>query len=210
MFPLIAVIGQNSAPPEPAWNLVLDMRFDGNFSDTTGRHSPVSYGAITTGGRLYANYDGRVFTDDINGDSADFDFTTKDFRISCDIQPISIGNDCVWMKATKGGFGNFGICLKLGMSGSDVIVYLRGLSNLDMSLGMIVPNATTTVNTIMVERVGSAWTLYLNGVASATATWTEGGRPTGGGTYYKGFQIFGSSNDNRYSGYLDNFKVWTK
>ena len=31
MFPILAVVGQNSAPPEPAWNLVLDMRFDGNF-----------------------------------------------------------------------------------------------------------------------------------------------------------------------------------
>lgn len=206
MVPLIAVIGQTSAPPGPAWNLVLDMRFEGNFSDTAGRHSPVSYGAITTGGRLYANQDGRVFTDDYDGESADFDFTTKDFRISCDIQPISVGNDYIWMKSSG---GNFGICLKLGMSGSDVIVYLRGINNGNMSpLGIIVPNATSTTNTILVERIGDVWTLYLNGVASATATLPEGSQPTGG-IGYKGFQIFGAMNDNRYSGYLDNFKVWT-
>jgi hypothetical protein len=205
MFPILSVVGQNSAPPTPAWNLVLDMRFEGNFSDTAGRHSPVSYGAITTGGRLYANQDGRVFTDDYNGESADFDFTTKDFRISCDIQPTSIGNDYVWMKSSG---GNFGICLKLGMSGSDVIAYLRGIGNVDLSLGVIVPNATSTANTILVERIGDVWTLYLNGVASDTETWSEVNRTTGG-TGYKGFQIFGASNDNRYSGYLDNFKVWT-
>lgn len=206
MFPIIAVVGQNSAPPAPTWNKVLEMKFNGDFADSTGRHSPVSYGAITTGGRLYANQDGRVYTDDYNGESADFDFTTKDFRISCDIQPISTGPHYVWMKSSG---GNFGICLILGTSGSDVIVYLRGINNVDMSLGTIVPDATSTTNTILVERIEDVWTLYLNGVASGTAIWTEGAKATGG-VGYKGFQIFGASNDNRYSGYLDNFKVWTK
>lgn len=204
MFPL-GIVNQGGTPA-PSWNKVLEMEFNSNFNDSTGRHSPVSYGAITTGGRLYANQNGRVFTDDYGGDSADFDFTTKDFRISCDIQPISIGNDYVWMKSSG---GNFGVCLKLGMSGSDVIAYLRGIGNVDLSLEVIVPNATSTTNTILVERIGDVWTLYLNGVASDTVTWTEGERSTGG-TGYKGFQIFGSMNDNRYSGYLDNFIVYTK
>lgn len=203
MFPLGIV---NQGVPAPSWNKVLEMEFNSNFNDSTGRHSPVSYGAITTGGRLYANQDGRVFTDDYDGESADFDFTTKDFRISCDIQPISIGNDYVWMKSSG---GNFGICLKLGMFGPDVIAYMRGLGNVDLSLGVIVPSATSTTNTILVERIGGVWTLYLNGVASDTATWTEGEMSTGT-TGYKGFQIFGASNDNRYSGYLDNFIVYTK
>lgn len=204
MFPL-GIVNQGGTPA-PSWNKVLEMEFNSNFNDSTGRHSPVSYGAITTGGRLYANQDGRVFTDDYGGDSADFDFTTKDFRISCDIQPISIGNDYVWMKSSG---GNFGVCLKLGMSGSDVIAYLRGIGNVDLSLDVIVPNATSTTNTILVERIGGVWTLYLNGVASDTVTWTEGEQSTGG-TGYKGFQIFGAMNDNRYSGYLDNFIVYTK
>jgi len=99
MFPLGIV---NQGAEAPSWNKVLEMEFNSNFNDSTGRHSPVSYGAITTGGRLYANRDGRVFTDDYDGESADFDFTTKDFRISCDIQPISIGNDYVWMKSSGG------------------------------------------------------------------------------------------------------------
>ena len=204
MFPLGIV---NQGVPAPSWNKVLEMEFNSNFNDSTGRHSPVSYGAITTGGRLYANQDGRVYTDDYNGESADFDFTTKDFRISCDIQPTSTGPHYVWMKSSG---GNFGMCLILGTSGPDVIVYLRGIGNVDLSLVVIVPNATSTTNTILVERIEDVWTLYLNGVASATATWTEGDRPTTGGTNYKGFQIFGSRNDNRYSGYLDNFIVYTK
>jgi len=203
MFPLGIV---NQGASAPSWNKVLEMEFNSNFNDSTGRHSPVSYGAITTGGRLYANQDGRVFTDDYDGESADFDFTTKDFRISCDIQPISIGNDYVWMKSSG---GNFGICLKLGMFGSDVTAYMRGIGNVDLSLGVIVPNATSTTNTILVERIGGVWTLYLNGVASDTVTWTEGEMSTGT-TGYKGFQIFGASNDNKYSGYLDNFIVYTK
>lgn len=204
MFPL-GIVNQGGTPA-PSWNKVLEMEFSGNFNDSTGRHSPVSYGAITTGGRLYANQDGRVFTDDYNGDSSDFDFTVSDFRISCDIQPISIGNDYVWMKSSG---GNFGICLRLGMSGSDVITYLRGVGNVDLSLGVIVPNATSTTNTILVERIGDVWTLYLNGVASDTETWSEVDQTTGG-SGYKGFQIFGASNSNRYSGYLDNFIVYTK
>lgn len=203
MFPLGIV---NQGVPAPSWNKVLEMEFNSNFNDSTGRHSPVSYGAITTGGRLYANQNGRVFTDDYDGESADFDFTTKDFRISCDIQPISIGNDYVWMKSSG---GNFGICLKLGMSGSDVVAYMRGIGNVDLPLTTIVPNATSTTNTILVERIGDVWTLYLNGVASDTATLAEGDQSTGG-SGYKGFQIFGASNDNRYSGYLDNFIVYTK
>lgn len=203
MFPLGIV---NQGVPAPSWNKVLEMEFNSNFNDSTGRHSPVSYGAITTGGRLYANQNGRVFTDDYDGESADFDFTTKDFRISCDIQPISIGNDYVWMKSSG---GNFGICLKLGMSGSDVVAYMRGIGNVDLSLGVIVPNATSTTNTILVERIGDVWTLYLNGVSSDTATLTEVDQPTGG-SGYKGFQIFGGSNYDRYSGYLDNFIVYTK
>ena len=203
MFPLGIV---NQGVPAPSWNKVLEMEFNSNFNDSTGRHSPVSYGAITTGGRLYANQNGRVFTDDYDGESADFDFTTKDFRISCDIQPISIGNDYVWMKSSG---GNFGICLKLGMSGSDVVAYMRGIGNVDLSLDVIVPNATSTTNTILVERIGDVWTLYLNGVSSDTATLTEVDQPTGG-SGYKGFQIFGGSNYDRYSGYLDNFIVYTK
>ena len=108
----------------------------------------------------------------------------------------------------KSSGGNFGNCLVLGTSGPNVIVYLRGINNLDMSLGTIVPDATSTTNTILVERIGDVWTLYLNGVVSATATWPEGSRPTGG-IGYKGFQIAGVSGYTGYSGYLDNFKVWT-
>lgn len=195
-----------TTPPAPAWNTVLDMQFATNFADTTGRHTPVSYGAVVTGGRLYANQDGRVFTDDYNGESADFDFTTKDFRVSCVIQPISIGNDYVWMKSSG---GNFGICLKLGTSGPDTIIYLRGLGNSDMTLGGILPDATTVPHTIIVERIGSLWSLYVDNTVIDTATWSEAEMSTGT-TGYKGFQLLGASNDNRYSGYLDNFIVQTK
>lgn len=204
--PIEASNTQPITTPLVTWNTVLDMQFATNFADTTGRHTPVSYGAVVSGGRLYANQDGRVFTDDYNGESTDFDFTTKDFRVSCVIQPTAIDNDYVWMKSSG---GNFGICLKLGMSGSNAIVYLRGIGNSDMALGGILPDATTVPHTIIVERIGSLWSLYVDNTVIDTETWTEDGRSTGT-TGYKGFQIFGASNSNRYSGYLDNFIVQTK
>lgn len=123
------------------------------------------------------------FTDDYNGDSSDFDFTACDFRISCDIQPTSVGNDYVWMKSSGSAVG---VCLKLGTSGSNVIAYMRGINNVELSLGVIVSNATSTTNTILVERVGDVWTLYPNGFSSATATLTEVVQQTGG-SGYKGF-----------------------
>lgn len=204
--PIEASNTQPSTSPLVTWNTVLDMQFVTNFGDTTGRHTPVSYGAVVTGGRLYANQDGRVFTDNYNGESEDFDFTTKDFRVSCVIQPTAIGNDYVWMKSSG---GNFGVCLKLGTSGPNTIVYLRGIGNTDMLLGGILPDATAVPHTITVERIGSLWSLYVDSTVINTATWAEGDMSTGTAGY-KGFQIFGAVNDNRYSGYLDNFIIQTK
>lgn len=121
--------------------------------------------------------------------------------------PTAIGNDYVWMKSVS--FNGFGITLKLGMSGPDVVAYLRGVGNTDMTLGVILPDALTTWNNLMVERIGSTWNLYLNEVLADTAVWDEVAQPTSG-VGLNGFLIGGGINDNRYSGYLDNFKVYSR
>lgn len=109
----------------------------------------------------------------------------------------------------KSGSDSFGITLKLGMYGPDVIAYLRGVGNTDMTLGVVIPDATTTWNNLMVERIGSTWNLYLNEEIGDTAVWSEGSQPTSG-VGLNSFLIGGGINDNRYSGYLDNFKVYSR
>lgn len=210
-IPLGVVGAQQGIPP---WTLLLDMRFNNNFDDSAGRHTPVNYGATTSsaqsvegGYSLYTNQDGRVFSDGYNTDHVEFDFLAKDFRISCDIMPTAIGNDYVWMKSVSSN--GFGLTLKLGMSGPDVMAYLRGVGNTDMTLGVVLPDATTTWNNLMVERIGSTWNLYLNDLVVGTATWDEGDQPTSG-VGLNGFLIGGGVNENRYSGYLDNFKVYSR
>lgn len=209
-IPLGVISAQQGVPP---WTLLLDMRFNNNFDDSAGRHTPVNYGATTSsaqsvegGYSLYTNQDGRVFSDGYNTDHVEFDFSAKDFRISCDIMPTAIGNDYVWMKS---GSNDFGLTLKLGLSGPDVVAYLRGVGNTDMTLVVVIPDATTTWNNLMVERIGSTWNLYLNEEIGDTAVWSEGSQPTSG-VGLNSFLIGGGSNDNRYAGYLDNFKVYSR
>lgn len=42
MIPLGVVSAQQGIPQ---WTLLLDMRFNNNFDDSAGRHTPVNYGA---------------------------------------------------------------------------------------------------------------------------------------------------------------------
>lgn len=210
MLPLLAVHGQ--AVTEAPWEEMVYLKFNGDFSDTAARHSPDNYGGAISyvqaveGGSMHVNQSGRVFCDPYNTDSPDFDFATRDFRVGCDILPTSVGNDYVWMKAPG---GNFGVTLKLGVSGPDVIAYLRGVGNVDLSIGAIIPDALVSWHNILVERSGDIWTLYVDSVPAASYTWSEASQPTSG-TGYNGFLVGGGVNDNRYSGYIDNFRVWRR
>lgn len=212
MFPILAVVGQNSAPPAPAWNKVLEMKFNGNFADSTGRHSPVSYGAVIStaqsvegGSSMYANQDGRVFTDNYGGDHPDFDFTGRNFRVVCRIRPISIGNDYVWCK-TSGG--NLGVNLKLGLAGSDPVVYLWPMVT---DVGAIVPDLLTGKWTkVEVQRIGSTWSLLIDDVVvssavSDAAPWLGAWE---GGSGFKAFLLAGAANSDRYSGWIDQFEIY--
>lgn len=209
----------NTAPPVPAsdWNKVLEMKFNNNFNDSTGRHSPVSYGAVIStaqsvegGSSMYANRDGSVFTDGDNGSHPDFDFTGKDFKIICWIRPTSSGNtyDYVWSKNTS---NSIGVTLRMEISGPIPVVYLWPMDG---------PQVSTTVPDLLsgkwtkieVNRIGGVWSLLIDDVVASSANtdvaywvgdWEDG-------TEFLGFIIGGVANNNGYSGYIDNFVVYTK
>lgn len=219
MFPIIAVVCQNSAPPAPAWNKVLEMKFNGNFADSTGRHSPISYGAITSsaqsvegGYSMYAYHDGSVYADGSGTDDPDFDFTSCDWRVSCDIYPTYISNSYVWAK-TSGG--NFGLCLRINntyIAGKTVIfVTHAAYGTAGEPYGAIqLDNIVGKWTNIVVERVGDVFGIYIDGVKMVDVSGiNETNTPTGG-TGYKGFQIGGNVGSNIYAGYIDNFVVYTK
>jgi hypothetical protein len=204
-------------PPAPFIPMAI-LNMDGTngstvYTDSTGRHSPIGYGGSLSTAQFvdgtasfYANQDGRIFLDGYNVDSADFDFTGKDFSIVCYIKPISITNDYVWCK-TSGG--NLGLNLKLGMSGPDPIVYLWPMTN---GIGATVPDLLSRPGFTKVEvrREGTTWSLLIDDILAQTGTddCTISGWESGSG--YRGFLIAGAANDNRYSGYIDKFSISVK
>lgn len=213
MFPILSIIGQVNASAV-VWKEVLNMKFNNNFTDSTGRHTPVSYGAATSsaqsvegGYSLFTQADGRVFTDDFGGDNADFDFVGKNFKIECSIHPTSYYDRYVWMKSS----GNeFGITLLINdAGGGNSIIYMRGRGNVDLGLGAVVPSLLNKWTKLTIKRELNVWTLAVNGAVVATTTWPETSMPTSG-TGYNGFTIAGAANSNRFTGYIDNFVVQTK
>lgn len=214
MFPILAVVGQNSAPPAPAWNKVLEMKFNGSFSDSTGRHSPVSYGAVISsaqsvegGYSMYCAADGRVFTDDFGGDNSDFDTSSSDFKVELSIYPTSYYDRYVWMKSSG---NDFGVTLLINdAGGGNSVIYMRGRDNVDLNLGAVVPSLLNKWTKISVQREGSDWSLTVDTDVVATVTWSEVSMATSG-SGYNGFTIGGAANSNKFSGYIDNFTVWTK
>lgn len=212
MFPL-GIVNQGGTPV-PSWNKVLEMKFNNNFNDSTGRHSPVSYGAVTSntqsvegGYSMYANQNGRVFTDDFGGDNADFNIGTGDIRIVCDLYPTSIGNDYLWMKSSG---NDFGYCVRLINVGSgNISINLRENTNSGVA-DITVANISGKWTNLDVRRESEVWTIRVDDVLVATSiTVLESSYPTSG-TGKNGFTIGGAANSDRYSGYIDNFIVYTK
>ena len=212
MFPL-GIVNQGGTPA-PSWNKVLEMKFNNNFNDSTGRHSPVSYGAVTSntqsvegGYSMYANQDGRVFTDDFGGDNADFNIGTGDIRIVCDLYPTSIGNDYLWMKSSG---NDFGYCVRLLDVGSgNISINLRDNNNSGIA-DVTVANISGKWTNLDVRRESEVWTIRVDDVLVATSITVPEAIYPSSGTGKNGFTIGGGANSDRYSGYIDNFIVYTK
>lgn len=212
MFPL-GIVNQGGTPPA-SWSKVLEMKFNNNFNDSTGRHSPVSYGAVTSsaqsvegGYSMYCAANGRVFTDDFGGDNSDFDTASKDFKVECYIYPTSYYDRYVWMKSSG---NDFGVTLLINdAGGGNTVIYSRGRGNVDLSLGVVVPSLLNKWTKLTVQREGNDWSLLVDDAVMATVSWSEIGMPTSG-TGYNGFTIGGAANSDRFTGYIDNFVVYTK
>lgn len=212
MFPL-GIVNQGGTPVS-SWNKVLEMKFNNNFNDSTGRHSPVSYGAVTSnaqsvegGYSMYANQNGRVFTDGYNVNNADFNIGSGDIKIVCDMRPTSIGDDYLWMKSVN---STFGYCIRiLNVGGGSYLISLRDNTN----TGIADYTTSSFINTwknLEVVRESGVWKVYLDSSLVATSSYRpETSYPTSG-TGKNGFTIGGALNSNRYSGYIDNFIVYTK
>lgn len=213
MFPL-GIVNQGGIPPA-SWNKVLEMKFNNNFSDSTGRHSPVSYGAVTSsaqsvegGYSLYANQNGYVITDGVGVDHSDFNIGAGDIKIVCDIRPSGSGNHYVWLKATNNY--TFGYCIRLiDQGGGSYLITLRDSSNVGI-IDYIAPSLIDTWTNLEVVRESEVWKIYLDAVLVATSSVVlESLRPTSG-TGRNGFTIAGRYGEGVYSGYIDNFVVYTK
>jgi len=199
-------LGCPSQQLPPEWVSIIEINFStGGAVDATGRHSPVNYNGAFLDGTYVSNQDGRIFTDGYGVDHPDFDLTGQDFRVLIDINPSSIGNDYVW---GKGVGNNLGINLKLGLSGSDPVVYVWPMT---VDLGAVTPGLLNTWSTIEVRREGTLWTLLRDGAIIAGPLATTGA-PLGweGGETFQGFLLAGALNTARYSGAIDNFRVQVK
>lgn len=205
-----------TTPPASAWNKVLEMKFNNNFNDSTGRHSPVSYGAVTSnaqsvegGYSMYANRDGYVVTDGSSVDHSDFNIGTGDIKIVCDIRPSGSGNHYVWMKATNPF--TFGYCIRLlDQGGGSYLITLRDSSNVGI-LDYVTSSLVNTWTNLEVVRESDVWKIYLDSslVATSPVYWPEEVRPASA-TGMNGFTIAGRYGEGVYSGYIDNFVVYTK
>lgn len=213
MFPL-GIVNQGGTPA-PSWNKVLEMKFNNNFNDSTGRHSPVSYGAVTSsaqsvegGYSMYANRNGYVITDGVDVDHSDFDIGDGDIKIVCDICPTSIGSDYVWMKATTNY--TFGYCIRmLDAGGGSWLITLRDSSNTGI-VDCITPSFINTWKNLEVVKESGVWKVYLDSVLLATSLTIPASYYPTSGSGKNGFTIAGRYGEGVYSGYIDNFIVYTK
>lgn len=213
MFPLGIV---NQGVPAASWNKVLEMKFNNNFNDSTGRHSPVSYGAVTSnaqsvegGYSMYTNRDGYVITDGVDVDHSDFNIGTGDIKIVCDIRPSGSSFSYVWMKATTNY--TFGYCIIIfDIGGGSYLVTLRDSNNVTVT-EYATSSLINTWTNLEVVRESNVWKIYLDSslVATSPVYWSEEVRPVSG-SGKNGFTIAGRYCEGVYSGYIDNFIVYTK
>lgn len=209
----------NTAPPASTWNKVLEMKFNYNFADSTGRHSPVSYEAVVSsaqsvegGCSMYAYYDGTVYADEYGTDNTDFNFTSRDWRVSCDIYPTDISNSYVWAK-TSGGY--FGLCLQIDNTyvAGKTVIFVRHPANgtVGEPYGTIqLDDIVGKWTNIVVERVGDVFGIYIDGVKMVDVSGINETNTSTSGSGYNGFQICGNAGSYTYAGYIDNFVVQTK
>ena len=218
MFPL-GLVNQGGTPPV-SWNKVLEMKFNNNFTDSTGRHSPVSYGAVISsaqsvegGYSMYVSRNGRVIIDDYYAYSADFDNGTGDIRVVCDVYPETTATDRIWMKSVAmpwDGGGVFGYNLLIDNLGGGVAQF-RLVDNTNSTVFQTsVSGAFSKWTNVDIRRESEIWYMYIDGVLTNSTGYQSETIYTANGSSRGGYTIGGRDVNNQYSGYIDNFVVYTK
>lgn len=216
MFPILAVIGQNSAPPAPAWNKVLEMKFNGSFSDSTGRHIPVATGgtfesiAGSEGDSLLLVNNGRVYTDGFGVTDSDFNFSSNDFRVTTRLwyYPYTLYSREVvaWTKRVDSSAIALSLVIFRGYGTTDTI-FVREYGNI-MSYEIEQSALEQQWRTIEVSRQSATLSLLIDGDVVATASASALSAINGGDR--DGFTIGGFPWESLFVGYIDNFVVYTK
>ena len=182
--------------------LVLHLEFNGAdgsaIFDSTGRHTPslsVSGTRAILNNQLNLASDGYIRADAQNTASSDFDFTTDDFEIECEVTYTS--GTYVWVHAADDN--TLGLLLRF--NDENTLWVRSGLNQL--MLEYIAP--TTFVGRqakINVSRTGGTYSLKVDDVEVAT----NSSEYTNIGT--NGFIIGAYPPSGGMTGLIDNFKVY--
>ena len=206
MFPL-ALLNASSPSVDP--NLVLLMHFNTDFSDSTGRHIPTTYGSPTISNSIYAEGGGSLSlpggTDFVrcNGATVSDDFIfLGNFSIKCKARFNTLSSlQCVFYANTANNSAGLEGSYKVFMLTVSTagIVEVRPLSgSVVLSGGSVVINAWYDFE---LKREGSTVSLVVNDVTVDTMT---NSYQWGKGQIYIG----GSPATIPMDGYIDSFEVY--
>ena len=207
MFPL-ALLNAASPPVDPT-NLVLLMHFNTDFSDSTGRHIPTTYGSPTISNSIYAEGGGSLSLPSgtnfvrCNGATVSDDFIfLGNFSIKCKARFNTLSTyQCVFFANTANDSEGFDNSYKVFMlvASTSGIVEVRPLSgSVVLSGGSVVINAWYDFE---LKREGSTVSLVVNDVTVDTMTNSS---QWGKGQIYIG----GNLSTIHMNGYIDSFEVY--
>ena len=203
MFPLALL-----NPSTPAVDLVLLMHFNTDFSDSTGRHIPTTYGSPTISNSIYAEGGGSLSLPSgtnfvrCNGATVSDDFIfLGNFSIKCKARFNTLSSlQCVFFTTANdsAGFDSSYKVFMLTVSTAG-IVEVRPLSgSVVLSGGSVVINAWYDFE---LKREGSTVSLVVNDVTVDTMTNSS---QWGKGQIYIG----GNLASVHMNGYIDSFEVY--
>ncbi len=207
MFPLALL---NASSPSVDLNLVLLMPFDNNFTDSTGRHIPTTYGSPTISNSIYAEGGGSLSLPSgtnfvrCNGATVSDDFIfLENFSIKCKARFNTLSSfQCVFFANTandSAGYDGSYKVFMLNVSTAGIVeVRSSGGGAVVLSGGSVVINAWYDFE---LKREGSTVSLVVNDVTVDTMTNSS---QWGQGQIYIG----GSLPTIHMDGYIDSFEVY--
>ena len=190
-------------------SLKLLMHFDNNFTDSTGRHIPTTYGSPIISNSIYAEGGGSLSLPSgtnfvrCNGATVSDDFIfLENFSIKCKARFNTLSSlQCVFSAATandwEGGDGSYKVFMLTASTAG--IVEVRSLAG-----GVVLSGGSVVINAwydFELKREGSTVSLVVNDVTVDTLTNSS---QWGKGQIYIG----GSRATVHMAGYIDSFEVY--